>query len=71
MSTYTITIIDDADAVLGRKWGYNAINQTVEDFNQSYLENWIQGEFNTQSSAEVTQAAQLAAIKSQTNIIVS
>lgn len=74
MGTYTITIKDDADEVLGRKWGFPATGpddtRTVQQFNQDYLETLVQNDFNKQSSDEAVQAAQLAASKAQNSIIV-
>lgn len=75
MSTYTITVVDDADEVLGRAWGFPAIapddTRTVQKFNQDYLESLVQQAYSTQVSAEAVLAAQTAASQSQDNIIVS
>lgn len=75
MGVYTITIKDDADDVLGRAWGFPAIEpedkRTVKQFNQDYLESLVQKAYSAQVSAEAVQAAQLAASQGQDDIIVS
>lgn len=80
MSTYTTQIIDDADAVLGQKWGYKensntlqpgVASPTLQEFIQEYINKWLQSEYNAQFTTEAVQAAQLAASKAQTDIIVS
>lgn len=81
MGNYTETVKEEADEVLGRKWGYEPIihdpdspdnmipnPQSLQDYNQDYINRWLQKEYDSQALADAARAAQ-EADDNVTNII--